>query len=59
VTRGSVSAPRRRSTNTSNCVELRHTLDAVRDSKRRDGPTLAVRALPTFINHIKTGQFHR
>jgi len=35
------------------------TLDAVRDTKRRDGPTLAVRALPTFINHIKTGQFHR
>jgi hypothetical protein len=41
------------------CIELPHTLDAVRDSKRRDGPLLRARELPTLIRQIKAGQFDR
>jgi hypothetical protein len=48
-----------RSVNTTNCVELHHTLKAVRDSKRPDGPELAVTALPEFIHQLKTGRFDR
>ncbi len=32
----------RRSTNNANCVEVRGTLDQVRDSKNPEGPTLHV-----------------
>jgi Domain of unknown function (DUF397) len=46
-----------RSANTTDCVELHRTLGAIRDSKRPDGPALAVRALPTFITQVKAGQF--
>lgn len=48
-----------RSANTDNCVELPHTLDAVRDSKRRDGPVLTVCDLPTFVDQVKAGRFDR
>lgn len=40
-----------------NCVELRSTLDAVRDSKRPDGPVLLVSGLPTLIEAVKAGRF--
>lgn len=48
-----------RSVNTTNCVELHHTLAAVRDSKRPDGPALRVTALPQFIQQLKAGRFDR
>ena len=55
--------PRWRKSSRSNtetaCVELLHTLDAVRDSKRRDGPALPVRDLPVFIGQVKAGEFDR
>lgn len=38
------------------CVELRHTLDAVRDSKRPDGAVLTV-DVHRFIAAVKAGQF--
>jgi Domain of unknown function (DUF397) len=40
-----------------NCVELRNTFDAVRDSKRRDGAVLRVRGLPVLIDAVKAGRF--
>ena len=48
-----------RSVNTTNCVELHHSLDAVRDSKRPDGTELTVPGLPELILRIKAGQFDR
>lgn len=41
------------------CVEVAHTLDAVRDSKNPAGPVLPVPALTTFLHEIKSGQFDR
>jgi len=46
-----------RSNTQTNCVEVPHTLDAVRDSKRRNGPVLAVPGLPEFIQQLKAGRF--
>lgn len=48
-----------RSVNTSTCVELHRDLDAVRDSKRPDGPNLTITGLPEFIQQIKAGHFDR
>lgn len=48
-----------RSTNTESCVELNGDLDAVRDSKNPNGPTLPVTALTTFVADVKTGRFDR
>jgi hypothetical protein len=45
-------------TNTSNCVELAHTLAHVRDSKNPTGPTLAV-DLAAFLITVKTGKLDR
>jgi Domain of unknown function (DUF397) len=42
----------------SNCVEIAHTLDKLRDSKNPTGPTLAV-DLKELINSVKTGHFDR
>ena len=43
----------------SDCVELAHTLDTVRDSKNPAGATLAVVGLAVFLNEIKRGRFDR
>ena len=40
-----------------NCVELRSTLDAVRDSKQPNGAVLLVPGLPTLIEVVKAGRF--
>lgn len=47
-----------RSQNGANCVELRNTLDEIRDSKNATGPTMRgdVRALTRMI---RTGGFDR
>ena len=41
------------------CVEVRRDLAALRDSKQPEGPQLAVRRLPTFIEGVKEGRFDR
>lgn len=46
-------------TNTGNCVEVRHDLGALRDSKQPDGPRLAAPRLTLFIRGIKDGRFDR
>lgn len=50
-----------RSQNTSNCVEVANTLDAVRDSKDPGGPVLSVGAqgFSTFVAAVKAGRFER
>lgn len=48
-----------RSNTQTNCVELAHTLDAVRDSKCPEGPTLAVTGLPEFVRQIRAGRLDR
>jgi hypothetical protein len=40
-------------------VELHHTLAAIRDSKRPNGPELAVTGLPEFIQQIKADRLGR
>lgn len=46
-----------RSQNGSDCVELAHTHDAIRDSKN---PTTTLTALtPALINAIRQGHFER
>lgn len=42
-----------RSQNGADCVELAHTLDAVRDSKDPAGPTLRVANLPALLTTLK------
>ncbi|HEX5402834.1 MAG TPA: DUF397 domain-containing protein [Pseudonocardiaceae bacterium] len=42
----------RRSQNGQNCVEVRHTLDQVRDSKNPTGPTLRV-DVPSLVRALK------
>jgi hypothetical protein len=41
-----------------NCVEVTTTLDALRDSKNRSGPTLRV-DVSEFVRAIKAGHFDR
>jgi hypothetical protein len=48
----------RRSQNGANCLEVRGTLDQVRDSKNQVGPTLPV-AVPTLVRAIQAGHFDR
>lgn len=45
----------RRSQNGQNCVEVRNTLDHVRDSKNPTGPTLPGN-VPALIHAIQTGR---
>jgi hypothetical protein len=59
------NAPRRGAWATSSytngsqaCVEVFHTLQAVRDTKHRQGPILAVN-VTELITKIKTGNFER
>jgi hypothetical protein len=44
-----------RSGSQSNCVEVAHTLDLVRDSKNPDGPVLKMG--PGFLAAVKAGRF--
>ncbi|SDC85591.1 DUF397 domain-containing protein [Actinokineospora iranica] len=46
----------RRSQNGPNCVELRNTLDQLRDSKNTTGPTLAGN-VPALLRAIKANRF--
>jgi hypothetical protein len=46
-----------RSQNTTNCVEVAHTLDAVRDSKNAAGPVLRAEA-QRLIAAIRAGRFN-
>lgn len=48
----------RRSENSPNCVELRDTLDAVRDSKNEAGPTLRVN-MRALVCAVRAGRFDR
>lgn len=41
------------------CVEVAHTLDALRDSKHSAGPALAVNDLRAFLSEVKQGRFDR
>jgi hypothetical protein len=41
------------------CVEVRHDLAALRDSKQSGGPQLSVPALAAFIKGVKDGRFSR
>lgn len=47
-----------RSGNEGNCVEVAHTLDAVRDSKYAAGPVLAVDA-SALVRAVRSGQISR
>jgi hypothetical protein len=46
-------------TNTGSCVEVRGDLAALRDSKDREGPRLALPRLAVFIKGVKDGRFDR
>lgn len=48
----------RRSANDANCVELRNTLDQVRDSKNVTGPALRGN-VPALLRSIEAGRFDR
>jgi hypothetical protein len=45
-----------RSQNTTDCVELAHTLDRLRDSKNAAGPTLRIDTA-RLVAEIKAGRF--
>jgi len=45
-----------RSTNDQTCVELRSTLDRVRDSKNPAGPSLRI-DVPALVRAIRAGEF--
>jgi hypothetical protein len=47
-----------RSVNNQSCVELRGTLDQVRDSKNAAGPVLRVN-VPALLRALQTGDFDR
>ncbi len=47
-----------RSENDGSCVEVRHTLDEVRDSKNTAGPTLQV-DVPSLTHAIRKGHLNR
>lgn len=48
-----------RSGSQSDCVEVAHSLDLMRDSKNPDGPRLAIRpaGLAAFLAAAKSGRF--
>ena len=48
----------RRSANNANCVELRDTLDRVRDSKNAAGPALRAN-VPALLRAIRAGRLNR
>lgn len=45
-----------RSANSHNCIELRNTLDQLRDSKNTAGPTLRAN-VPALVRAIQANQF--
>ena len=45
-----------RSQNTSNCVEIAHSLDRLRDSKNTTGPVLRV-DIRALVADIRAGRF--
>lgn len=46
-----------RSSGQDTCVEVRHDLNAVRDSKNVTGPAITV-DITTLVSAIKAGQLH-
>ncbi|HWE89277.1 MAG TPA: DUF397 domain-containing protein [Pseudonocardiaceae bacterium] len=42
----------------SNCVELAHTRDQIRDSKDPNGPALAI-SLSSLLTAVKSDRYHR
>lgn len=40
-----------------NCVEVRSSVDAIRDSKRPDGAVLLTPGLPALLEAVKAGLF--
>lgn len=47
------------SNDSSDCVEVAHTIRAVRDSKNPRGPVLSVAAFGVFVRDVKSGRFDR
>ncbi|WP_018686639.1 DUF397 domain-containing protein [Actinokineospora enzanensis] len=45
--------------NNGNCVELAHTMDAVRDSKNPTGPALGTVRVDALVAAVKNGSFSR
>lgn len=58
MTRSSGWRKSSRSQNGSDCVEVAIMLDALRDSKDPDGPTLTA-DVSAFIRAVKAGRFDR
>lgn len=48
-----------RTSTETECIELGHTLDVVRDSKNPNGPVLPVAGLKTFLVAVQTGRLVR
>lgn len=48
-----------RSQNGGTCIEIAHTLDALRDSKNPAGPTLLVPTIVPLLHSVKVGHFDR
>jgi hypothetical protein len=48
-----------RSQNGGTCVELAHTLDAIRDSKSPGAPALVIPGLVAFLSEVKQSRFDR
>jgi hypothetical protein len=46
-------------TDSGSCVEVRHDLGALRDSKQPSGPQLAAPRLAALIRGVKDGRFDR
>jgi hypothetical protein len=46
-------------TNTGDCVEVRHDLGAVRDSKQPGGPQLVVSGFAALVDGLKGGRYDR
>jgi hypothetical protein len=46
-----------RSNDTATCVEVRNTLDAVRDSKDPSGTVLVVGNLSALLREVKAGRY--
>jgi hypothetical protein len=46
-----------RSNDTATCVEVRNSLDAVRDSKDPSGTVLSVGSLSVLLREVKAGRY--
>jgi hypothetical protein len=46
-------------TDTGNCVEVRHDLAALRDSKQPGGPQLVVPGIAALVEGLKDGRYDR